>query len=127
ALSPVEIETDADVISLILAIDDRVGITFDGKKDSKGKIDTKTLTIRIDDLFVNDALARYGNAKNHLAKLKGTAVTKKDKKEHAAQIAGFEEALSLKKLNLIDTNKVIGKNKTGVTIKIAQSRTGQSK
>jgi transcriptional regulator with XRE-family HTH domain len=118
ALSPVEIETDADVISLILAIEDKVGITFDGKKDCKGHIDPKTLTLHIDDLFVNEALARYGSAKNHLIKLQSKDVQKKDKAALNEIIEEFSTGLEDIKQNLLDSNKVIGKNQTGITVKI---------
>jgi transcriptional regulator with XRE-family HTH domain len=118
ALAPIGIETDADVISLILAIDDKIGITFDGKKDSKGKIDPKTLTLHIDDLFVNDALARYGNAKNHLSKLQDMDVPKKDKAGHAELIAEYIAELEEKKSALMDSSQVIGKDRTGITVKI---------
>jgi len=118
ALSPTGIETDADVVSLILAIDDRVGITFDGKKDSKGKIDPKTLTLHIDDLFVNDALARYGNAKNHLEKLRTTNPPTKEKEAHQELLEEFEAALAEEKLNLLMSSKVIGKNRSDITVKL---------
>jgi transcriptional regulator with XRE-family HTH domain len=119
ALSPVEIETDADIISLILAIDDRIGITFDGKKDSKGHIYPKTLTLHIDDLFVNDALARYGSGKNYLTKLQNQDVPKKDKAEHGKIIDEFAEGLEKVKLSLLDSNKVIDKNQDGIIVKIS--------
>lgn len=118
ALAPIEIETDADVISLILAIDELVGINFDGKKDSKGKIDPKTLTLHLDDLFINDALARWGNAKNHLQKLKSADVPKAQRKEHDVLIAEFETDIETAKIGLMDSNKLIGKNTSGVAVKI---------
>jgi transcriptional regulator with XRE-family HTH domain len=118
ALAPVEIETDADVISLILAIDDKIGITFDGKKDSKGHIDTKTLTLHIDDLFVNDALAKWGSGKNYLSKLQSQDVPKKDRAEHEIITQEFEEGLEKVKQGLLDSNKIIGKNQDGITVKI---------
>jgi transcriptional regulator with XRE-family HTH domain len=117
ALSPVEIETDADIISLILAIDKRIGITFDGKKNNKGHIDPKTLTLHIDDLFVNDALARYGSGKNYLSKLQAQDVPKKDKAEHEKIIEEFEEDLKKVKLSLLDSSKVIDNNQDGNVVK----------
>ena len=107
ALSPVEIDTDADIVSLIIAIDEKVGITFDGKKDSKGKIDPKTLTLHVDDLFVNDALARWGNAKNHLEKLRSMDVPKNKREEHNALITEYEAGIEEAKLSLLDSNKVL--------------------
>jgi len=110
ALAPVVIETDADAVSLILAVDDQIGITFDGKKDSKGKIDPKTLTIHIEDGFVNDALARWANAKNHLAALKAQKPSKNDKAAHEAMVAEYEEAIQKAKQSLLDSNKLVGKS-----------------
>ena len=118
ALAPPNIETDADVISLILAIDDIVGITFDGKKDSKGKIDPETLTLHIEDLFVNDALARWGNAKNHLLRLKETPVPKPQKKDHEALITEYETGIEEAKIGLMGSNRIVGKNAKGITVKI---------
>jgi transcriptional regulator with XRE-family HTH domain len=118
ALAPVQIETDADVISLILAIDDLIGIRFDGKKDSKGKIDPKTLTLHIDDLFVNDALARWGNAKNHLEKMKSDDVPKGQKKEHDALIKDYEKDIEEAKIGLMGSNRIIGKNADGIAVKL---------
>ena len=118
ALSPAEIETDADVISLILAIDEIVGITFDGKKDSKGKIDPKTLTLHIENGFVNDALTRWGNAKNHLEKKKSMDVPAEHKEEHEALISEFEAEFEKAKIGLMDSSMVIGKDIKGITVKI---------
>jgi len=118
ALSPIEIETDADVISLILAIDELVGITFDGKKEDKGKIDPKTLTLHIENGFVNDSLAKWGNAKNHLEKMKSSDLHKTQKKEHDILIAEFESEIETTKISLMDSSKIIGKDVKGVSVKI---------
>ena len=121
ALSGFDIETDADVIAMILAIEEKVGIKFDGKKDSKSKIDPTTLTLHIDDLFVNDALARYGNALNHLEKMKEVRknLTKKNEQEQQdALIAEFEESYNKAKLNLLMSNRLVGKDQKGIAVKI---------
>lgn len=118
ALSPVQIETDADIISLILAIDEKVGVTFDGKKDSKGKIDPKTLILHIDDLFVNDALSRYGNAKNHLEKMKAAEVPKAQRKEQGALIEEFEAGIEESKISLMDSGRLVSKENSGVAVRI---------
>ena len=118
ALTPTRIETDADVISLILAIDELIGITFDGKKDGKGKIDPKTLTLHIDNGFVNDALTRWGNAKNHLQKMKSTDIPKEQRKEHDALVGEYESEIEAAKVGLMDSNIVIGKDADGIAVKI---------
>ena len=118
ALTPTRIETDADVISLILAIDELIGVTFDGKKDSKGKIDPKTLTLHIDNGFVNDALTRWGNAKNHLQKMKSTDVPKAQMKEHETLIDEFESEIEVAKIGLMDSNMIVGKKADGIAVKI---------
>ena len=118
ALSPVELETASDVISILLTIDEIIGIDFDGKKESKGKIDPKTLTLHIDDYSVNDALTRWGNAKNHLEKLKTMDVPKKDKEGHEELINEFESGLPEAKLHLFYGNKRVGKDQDGISVKI---------
>jgi transcriptional regulator with XRE-family HTH domain len=118
ALTPPEIETDADVISLILAIDEKVGIKFDGKKDNKRDLDPKTLTLHIDDYFVNDALARWGNAKKSLERMKSADVPKDKRKEHKAMIAEYESDIETAKIGLMGSSKIVGKNRKGITVKI---------
>ena len=118
ALSPVELETASDVISILLTIDEKIGINFDGKKESKGKIDPKTLTLHIDDYSVNDALTRWGNAINHLEKLKTMEVPKKDKAGHQEIIDEFESGLPEAKLHLLNRNKRVGKDQEGISVKI---------
>ena len=121
ALSGFDIETDADVIAMILAIEEKVGIKFEGKADSKGKLDPKTLTLHIDDLFVNDALARCGNILNSLEKMRETRSGKTKKAELAQwdeEIATYEAQFEEAKLNLLDSNKVVGKDQTDITVKI---------
>jgi transcriptional regulator with XRE-family HTH domain len=125
ALSGFEIITDADVIAMILAIEEKVGISFDGKKDSKNKIDPKTLTLHIDDLFINDALARWGNAQNHLERMKELRAGLKNKANRDLQDAEISEAKSAyddAKLNLLVSNKLVGKGKTGITVKITPAQ-----
>jgi transcriptional regulator with XRE-family HTH domain len=122
ALSGFDIETDADVIAMILAIEEKVGIKFDGKKDGKGKIDPKTLTLHIDSLFVNDALARWGNALNHLEKMKKSrdAVKKKtERKQWDEEIAKIEEEFEQAKYNLMDSNRLVGKDRDGIAVKMS--------
>jgi transcriptional regulator with XRE-family HTH domain len=118
ALAPPKIETDADVTSLILAIDEKVGIKFDGKKDSKRNLDSKTLTLHIDDHFVNDALARWGNAKNHLERMKSTDVPKGKRKEHNAMITEYEADIEEAKNGLMGSNMIVGKDQKGISVKI---------
>jgi transcriptional regulator with XRE-family HTH domain len=121
ALSGFEITTDADVIAMILAIEEKVGIKFDGKQDTKGKIDPKTLTFHIDDIFINDALARWGNALNHLENMKQTRVGLKKNSEREAldaEIADVEIAYEQAKYNLMLSNKLVGKDRDGITVKI---------
>ncbi|MDR2162866.1 MAG: helix-turn-helix domain-containing protein [Clostridiales Family XIII bacterium] len=110
ALAPPEIETDADIISLILAIDEKVGINFDGKKDSKRKINPKTLTLHIDDYSVNDALARWGNAKNQLEKMKTEDVPKAERKGHQAAMAEYEADIEEAKIGLMNSSHLITKD-----------------
>jgi len=121
ALLGFNIKTDADVIAMIFAIEEKVGMQFDGKKDSKGKIDPKTLTLHIDDLFINDALARWGNAQNHLETMterrKGLK-TKADRALQDAEIAEAKAAYDAAKLNLLISNKLVGKNRDSVAVKI---------
>jgi len=120
ALSDFEITTDADVIAMILAVEEKVGIKFDGKKDSKGKIDPKTLTLHIDDLFINDVLARWGNAQNHLETMterrKGLK-SKADRDLQDAEIAEAKAAYDEAKLNLLMSNKLVGKERSGIAVK----------
>jgi transcriptional regulator with XRE-family HTH domain len=118
ALAPPEIGTDADVISLILAIDEKAGIKFDGKKDNKRDLDPKTLTLHIDDYFVNDALTRWGNAKNSSERMKFADVPKDKRKEHKAMIAEYESDIETAKIGLMGSSKIVGKNRKGITVKI---------
>jgi hypothetical protein len=41
----IDIETVSDVFSLIFKIDEKMDLEFQGKKNSKGVIDQKTLTL----------------------------------------------------------------------------------
>ena len=121
ALSGFDIETDADVIAMILAIEEKVGITFDGKKDSKGKIDPRTLTLQIDSFFVNEALARCGNVLNSIEKMRTTRDRKTsttERKQWDEEIALTEEQFAEAKLNLLDSNKLVGKDQSGIAVKI---------
>ena len=85
------------------------------KKKRKPKT---TGTLHIENGFVNDALARWGNAKNHLEKIKSVDVPKAQVKEHEAQISEFETEIETAKIGLMDSNMIFGKKVDGVAVKI---------
>jgi transcriptional regulator with XRE-family HTH domain len=121
ALSGFDIETDADVVSMILAIDEKVGIKFEGDTDKDNKIKPKTLTLHIDDYSVNEALARWADAKNLLERMRKSrnAQRSKEKQElYDQEIATTEAAFEEAKLNLLISSKLVGKERDGITVKI---------
>jgi transcriptional regulator with XRE-family HTH domain len=114
ALSGFDIETDADVVSMILAIDEKVGIKFEGDTDKDNKIKPKTLTLHIDDYSVNEALARWADAKNLLERMRKSrnAQRSKEKQElYNQEIATTEVAFEEAKLNLLISSKLVGKDR----------------
>ncbi len=48
-----DIETVSDVLSLIFKMDEQIDVEFQGKKNSKGVIDPKTLTLRFNHPQIN--------------------------------------------------------------------------
>jgi transcriptional regulator with XRE-family HTH domain len=127
ALSGFDIETDADVVSMILVIDEKVGIKFEGDTDKDNKIKPKTLTLHIDDYFVNEALARWADAKNLLERMRKSrnAQRSKEKQElYDQEIATAEAAFEEAKLNLLISSKLVGKDRESIAVKVGPDYSG---
>ncbi|WP_051685589.1 hypothetical protein [Clostridium sp. KNHs205] len=63
-----DIETVSDVLSLIFKMDEQVDVGFQGKKNSRGAIDPKTLTLRFNHPQINERLSKWTQAKTALHK-----------------------------------------------------------
>jgi hypothetical protein len=74
--------------------------------------------LHIDDYSINDALARWGNAKNHLERMKSSDVPKDQRKEHLDLITEYKANIEEAKIGLMGSSKIVGKNQKGITVKI---------
>lgn len=54
-----DIETVSDMLSLIFKMDKQVDVEFQGKKDSKGVINPKTLALRFNHPQINEGLSKW--------------------------------------------------------------------
>jgi len=113
------IEDRRDLIVDRFQIRRRIRFAFIVSQPNKGKIDPKTLTLHIEDLFVNDALSRFGNAKNHLEKMKAAEVPKAQRKEQDALIEEFETGIEESKISLMDSGRLVSKENSDIAVRIS--------
>ncbi len=104
-----DIETVSDVLSLIFKMDEQVDLEFQGKKNSKGVIDPKTLTLRFNHPQINERLAKWAQAKAALQKTVDSRHEFGSDEEYNAEIAELMEMCERIKQSLVDSNLVVKK------------------
>ena len=83
-----DIETISDILSLIFKMDEQLDITFDGKKDEKGKIDPKTLTLHFNNVLISKYLSDWAYFRGLLNK---TIKAENEFESHEAYITEVKE------------------------------------
>lgn len=104
-----DIETVSDVLSLVFKMDEQVDLEFQGKKNSKGVIDPKTLTLRFNHLQINERLAKWAQAKAALQKTIDSRHEFGSDEEYNAKVAELMEMFERLKQRLVDSNLVVKK------------------
>lgn len=104
-----DIETVSDVLSLIFKMDEQVDLEFQGKKNSKGVIDSKTLTLRFNHPQINERLAKWAQAKAALQKTIDSRHEFGSDEEYNAEVAELMEMCERIKQSLVDSNLVVKK------------------
>lgn len=112
-----DIETVSDVLSLIFKMDEQVDLEFQGKQNSKGVIDPKTLTLRFKQTQINERLAKWAQAKAALQKTMNSRHEFGSNKEYNAEVAELTEMLERIKQSLVDSNLVVIKGTYEISTK----------
>jgi len=113
-----DIETVSDVLSLIFKMDEQIDVEFQGKKNSKGEYDPKTLSIKFNNPAINRKLATWARTKDLVQKTidsKGEFTTDKEYKTALSEMINDAENI---KQQLVDDNMVINKSAEPLTIKV---------
>ena len=111
------IETVSDVLSLIFKMDEQVDLEFQGKKNSKGVIVPKTLTLRANHPQINERLAKWAQAKAALQKTIDSRHEFGSDEEYNAEVAELMEMCERIKQSLVDSNLIVKKGTNGINIR----------
>lgn len=111
-----DIETVSDVLSLIFKMDEQVDLEFQGKKNSKGVIDPKTLTLRFNHPQINERLAKWAQAKAALQKTIDSRHAFASDEEYNAEVAELMEMCERIKQSLVNSNLIVQKETEGIII-----------
>ena len=109
-----DIETVSDVLSLIFKMDEQIDVEFQGKKNSKGVIDPKTLTLRFNHPQINERMAKWAQAKAALQKTIDSRHEFGSDEEYNAEVEELMDMCERIKQSLVDSNLVVRKG-TDVT------------
>ena len=116
-----DIETVSDVLSLIFKMDEQVDLEFQGKKNSKGVIDPKTLTLRFNHPQINERLAKWAQAKAALKKTIDSRHEFASDEEYNAGVAELMEMCERIKQSLVDSNLVVKRKSEGLNTSIRKN------
>lgn len=113
-----DIETASDVLTLLFKMDEQVDMEIDGEKDSEGNLIPDTICIRFKHPEINSRLAKFAKAK----KLQENLIASKDAfpNEEAFQheVEQMNETCEQIKQHLVDTNRVVKKRTSRITVKV---------
>lgn len=112
-----DIETVSDVLSLIFKMDEQIDLEFQGKKNSRGEYDPKTLSIKFNNPAINRKLATWARTKDLINK---TIESKNEFDTEGAFKSAVKEMLkdsNTIKQHLLDDNMIVSKVFSSVTIK----------
>lgn len=113
-----DIETASGVLSLLFKMDEQVDMEIDGEKDSEGNLIPDTICICFKHPEINSRLAKFAKAK----KLQTNLIASKDAfpSEEAFQheVEQMNETCEQIKQHLVDTNRILKKKTSGISVKI---------
>ncbi|WP_455391340.1 helix-turn-helix domain-containing protein [Frisingicoccus sp.] len=113
-----DIETASDVLTLLFKMDEQIDMEIDGEKDKDGNLIPDTIYIRFKHPEINSRLAKFAKAK----KLQENLISSKDAfpSEEAFQheVEQMNETYEQIKQHLVDTNRVVKKGTSGITVKV---------
>ena len=115
-----DIETVSDVLSLIFKMDEQIDVEFQGKKNSKGEYDPKTLSIKFNNPAINKKLATWARTRDLVQKTIDSRDEFTTDKEYETALSEMMHDAETIKQHLMDDNLVVHKNTEGIYIKTAQ-------
>lgn len=113
-----DIETASDVLTLLFKMDEQIDTEIDGEKDTDGNLLPDTICIRFKHPEINNRLAKFAKAK----KLQENLIASKDafpsEKAFQHELEQMNETCEQIKQHLVDTNRVVKKGTSGISVKI---------
>ena len=97
-------------------MDEQIDVEFQGKKNSKGIIDPKTLTLRFNHPQINERLVKWAQAKSALQKTIDSRDEFSSVEEYNAEVAELREMCERIKQSLVDSNLVVIKETKEIVI-----------
>lgn len=115
-----DISTVSDVLSLLFKMDDEIDMNISADKKEDGSYIPSSVRISFDNKELNKRLCKYLETKELLntaqEKYQSGSMDEKQKKE----LEDLEKTIDEIKQSLIDSNLVIRKGTSGITVKIPQ-------
>ncbi len=105
-----DIETVSDVLSLIFKMDEQIDVEFQGKKNSKGEYDPKTLSIMFNNPAINKKLATWARTRDLVQKTIDSRDEFTTDKEYETALSEMMHDAETIKQHLMDDNLVVHKN-----------------
>lgn len=113
-----DIETVSDVLSLIFKMDEQVDVEFQGKKNAKGVIDPNTISLKFNNLRINEKLAKWAYTKSLVQKTVNSRSDFESDADYNTEVTDMQEKANEIKQHLMDDNVVVSKNHTGIASKL---------
>jgi len=105
-----DIETVSDVLSLIFKMDEQLDVEFQGKKNSKGEYDPKTISIKFNNPAINRKLATWAKTKDLVQKTINSSDEFESDKAYKEEVADMQMKADEIKQHLINDNMIVNKN-----------------
>ena len=113
-----DIETVSDVLSLLFKLDEQVNMNFEMKKDKKGKPIPSSIKISFQDADINSRLSKYIAAKEIKDHMVADRNSFDNEEDYLASLDAVTSDIEEIKNHLIDSNRVIRTDTSGVTVKM---------
>lgn len=115
-----DISTVSDVLSLLFKMDEEIDMSFSADKNEDGVYDPSTLKISFENMEINKRLCQYLKAKNLLDDARKKYPENEMTDQERIEIKNLENTVEEIRQSLIDSNLVIKKGTSRITVKIPQ-------
>lgn len=113
-----DIETVSDVLSLIFKMDEQLDVEFTGKKNKKGEYAPDSISLKFNNLLINDRLAKWARTRDLVQQTVDARNEFDTEEEYQNEVANMREKADEIKQHLMDSSMVVKKGTEGIVVKV---------